>query len=874
LPALELPTDHARPAQLSDRGGRQSFRLSAEVSGELRRLSRRQGVTLFMTLLTGYRALLSRYSGQAEVMVGTPVAGRQQAEVEGLIGFFVNMVVLRGSLEGDPSVEEMLRREREVTLGAYGHQEVGFERLVEELQPEREMSRAPLFQAMFVLQNVRRERLRLAGLKLSREAVEVETAHYELTLAMADEEGGLRGTMEYSRDLYEAETVRRMVRHYERLLGEMVAGEGRRLSEMEMLDEGERQQLLVGWNGATADYPHTHCVHQLIEQQAERAADRIAVAYEADQVSYAELNGRANQLANCLTRAGVGADVRVGVCMEHGIQMIVALLAVMKAGGTCVPIDPGFPKRRIGLIVEDAELQIILTQERLSAALSEQRARLIRVDQDWSVIEKESERTPDGNVDGENLAYVLYASDASGTPRGAAIPHRGLADAIRDAIGKLQMSDRDSLLQFASLNAETAAVETYMALAIGARLILKNDRLLKPTKRLLDACAESRPTVLALPAAHWYELTQKLASEKVSPPAGLRLVSVGGERVLPELLSVWQAQAEGVRLVNAYGPTEATVAGVIEELHPAGNEAPATEHTADRIRAGLVGRSLELVPVGVTGELVIGGNRLARGYWHKPDLTAERFVPDPFGRESGARLYRTGEVARRRPDATIEYLGRTDSQVMIRQHRIDLREIETALTEHPSVREAAVVVRAESAKPKELIGYVVGKGDPLKVAELATHLRERLPAYMVPSLVALPSLPRRSNGRVDRAALLTAKPSRTEPEAGYLAPRTALEQSITQIWSKVLGIKKLGINDNFFDLGGSSLTLIELSYELKDALGLELSVIELFEHTSISDLAGHLSRKENPDSAMQQIQARASKQREAMSRQRRLAQER
>ncbi|HKP11808.1 MAG TPA: amino acid adenylation domain-containing protein, partial [Blastocatellia bacterium] len=800
-------------------------------SGELRRLSRRQGVTLFMTLLTGYRALLSRYSGQAEVVVGTPVAGRQQAEVEGLIGFFVNMVVLRGSLEGDPSVEEMLRREREVTLGAYGHQEVGFERLVEELQPEREMSRAPLFQAMFVLQNVRRERLRLAGLKLNQEAVEVETAHYELSLAMSEGEEGLEGTVSYSRDLYEAETVRRMVRHYERVLGEMVAGEGRRLSEMEMLEEGERQQLLVGWNDTDRCYAPAHSIQQLVEQAVANHPERVALLCHDQHLTYGELNRRANRLAHYLRRQGVGLESLVGVLMPRSPELLVALLGVLKAGAAYVPLDPTYPRQRLQLILDDAQIKLLLTQVPVADELATlaASARLIDVNEACQQVPAASATDPQIEVAGSNLAYLIYTSGSTGRPKGVAIQQQNAVTFMQWAAEVFSQQVMEVVLASTSICFDLSIFELFVTLSRGGKVIL--------TGNALELAEMNPPEAVTLINTVPSAMQELLKLQAV--PESVRVVNLAGEALSRELVEQVYALSHVEELYNLYGPSEDTTYSTYGLMSRATGQRVPIGRPIANTRAYILDERLRPSAIGVAGELYLAGAGLARGYYGRAELTAERFVPNPFARQAGERMYLTGDVCRWRADGEIEYVGRADHQVKVRGFRIELGEIESALRSQPGIAEAAVVVREDRQGDKRLVAYLVRKqAHGPSSAELRNYLQGKLPAYMMPSaFVFLEQMPQTDNGKLNRRALPAVSLDEGDEGDQHVAPRNPTEEMIAGIWADVLGLEQVSVTADFFVLGGHSLKATQIIARARNAFHINLPVSAIFEAPTVARLA-------------------------------------
>ena len=779
-PALiDLPTDFPRPAVQTFRGAHQSLVLPKHLRDGFKALGRQEGVTLFMTMLAAFKVLLYRYTSQDDLVVGTPVANRNRLETEGLIGFFVNTLVLRTDLSGNPSFRELLRRVREVCLGAYGHQDLPFDRLVEELHLKRDLSRNPLFQVMFALQNAPLRALDLPGLTLSPVEGDSETAHFDLTLQIVDTEQGLTAAFVYNTDLFEAGTIARMLGNFQTLLEAMVTDPEQRLSDLPLLTETERQQLLVEWNGNKTDCPRDPCIHQLFEAQVERTPDAIAVVFEAEQLTYGELNRRANQLAHHLRALGVGPEVLVAMCLESSLEMVIGLLAILKAGGAYVPLDPAYPKERLAFMLKDAQAPVLLTQERLVARLAEHDAKVICLDSGWETIARESGENPGSSTLPENLAYVIYTSGSTGQPKGVLVSHGSIADHCRNAQRYYELDSRDAVLQFASLSFDVSLEEILPTLIVGARLVIMGTNVWHPAE-FHRKISEFGLTVLNLPTAYWQELAREWAGvPELVPNIQPRIFIVGGDTMLPDVLKFWQrTPVNSIRLLNAYGPTETTITATAFEIAPR----PGENTTDQRVPIGrpLANRAIYIldqyshpVPIGVHGHLHIGGVGLARGYLNRPDLTAEKFVPDPFRAEPGARMYKTGDLARYRPDGNIEFLGRADHQVKIRGFRIELGEIEAVLGQHPAVREAVVLAREDAPGEKRLVAYLVAD---CTADELRRFLKDKLPEYMVPAaVVLLKALPVAPNGKVDRRALPAPDRSRSELEKAFVAPRDDLE---------------------------------------------------------------------------------------------------
>ncbi|MBA3439856.1 MAG: amino acid adenylation domain-containing protein, partial [Pyrinomonadaceae bacterium] len=716
-PVIDLPIDHPPTIVKSFRGEWQSRELSPQLAERLRDLSRREGVTLFMTLLAAFQLLLARYTNQEDIVVGSPTAGRNRAEVEGLIGCFVNTLVLRTDTSGDPTFRELLKRVREVALGAYAHQEVPFERLVEELQPERDLGRNPLFQVLFVAGSNPLQAQKLPGLTLSLVEFDSGTAQLDLTLQVIERAGGLSCLLAYNTDLFEATTMTRMLGHFEVLLEAVVANPVQPLSTLSFLTEEERRQLLVEWNAAEVNYrPDGRSIPELFEAQVERTPDHVAAIFDREQLTYDELNRRANHLAHYLRKRGVKPEVLVGICMERSVEMLVALLGVLKAGGAYVPLDPAYPEQRLSFMLKDARATVVLTQEKLATKLSGQEVEAVCLDADWEMIARESGQNPAAGVKPENLAYVIYTSGSTGRPKGVLIEHRALINHCRAVTEHYELRPEDRILQFASISFDVAAEEIFPAWLTGAAIVLQPDQAGASFADFLRFLEKEELTVINIPASYWHEWTLDLARTNSRLPSSVRLVIVGNEKVLPERFTLWRKfVGDQVRWINAYGPTEATITATTYE--PAGEleeqreDWPLGSMPIGRPLAGkqiyLLDRYMNPVPVGVAGELYIGGNTLARGYLDRPELTAERFIRDPFGGEPGARLYKTGDRARYLPEGDLEFLGRVDQQMKVRGYRIEAGEVEAALLGHGGVRDAVVIAREDAPGDTRLVAYVI-----------------------------------------------------------------------------------------------------------------------------------------------------------------------
>jgi amino acid adenylation domain-containing protein len=782
-------------------------------------------------------------------------------------------------VEREWSFRELLGRVREVCLGGYGHQEVPFEMLVEQLQPERSLSHTPLFQVMFTLQNTPVQRLSLPGLALDRLEVESGTAVFDLTLTMVEVEAGLMAAMEYSTDLFNEETIKRMLVHYETLLRSVVAEASHKVSEISLLSAAEEHQLLIEWNDTRAELA-VKSVHELFEEQAARTPEAIAVAGTGQQITYAELNSRANQLAHYLRRRGVGAEVAVGVFLERSVDSVAGLLGVLKAGGVYVPLDPAYPLERLSFMMEDSATEVLLTQKRFTEGIPSSAAgvEVICLDRDIDTLAQESTANLPGRARENNLAYVIYTSGSTGIPKGTSITNGALTNYCVHQARLFDLGPSDRVLQFSSLTFDVSFEEILPPLISGSRLVLRDNEIWSAAE-FYQKIAEHRLTMLDLPTAYWHLLVQEWVKRPdLNLHEQLKVVVVGGEAILPDTVNLWQQTTlNSVRLLQAYGPTETTIASTIFEI------APRTPDGASLLRVP-IGRPIpnttvyildhggRPTAVGVPGELCIGGTYLARGYLNRPDQTAQKFVPNPFDGQPGARLYRTGDLARYLPDGNIEFQGRADDQVKIRGFRVELGEIEAALNQHPALREAALVINADERGDKHLVAYVVAlsKQTPTHF-ELRNYLKERLPAYMLPSaFVTLDELPLSPSGKVNRNALPAPEIERLN-EVDFVAPSTPIEELITGIWSQALKIEQVGINDNFFDLGGHSLLLVKVHARLCRELEKQLPLMRLFQYPTIRTLAEFLSLEEAaPNFTSQQSEVWAEKRKQALKRQRRM----
>jgi amino acid adenylation domain-containing protein len=851
---LELPTDRPRPAEQTYRGAGYHFHLPADVSAGLQALAQREGATLFMVLLAALGALLARYTGEDDVVVGSPIASRTRPELEELIGLFANTLPLRVDLSGDPTFRALLARVRDATFEDYANQDLPFERLVEELRIERSLSYNPLYQVMLVLQNTPRGESGLTGLVMRGLETTHDTAKLDLSAWMMETGQGIFGVWEYSTEIFDRETIARLTAHWGTLLRAVVEGPDRRVSELRLIAPEERTRVLRTWNESVEDVFAAVPVHEQFEAQAEHAPDAVAVWSPAGSLTYGDLSRRSSRLARFLRARGVGPEARVGVCVERSPEMLVALLGVLRAGGAYVPLDPQYPRERLAFLVEDSGISVLLTQERLFADLpGSASADVVFLDADWERIAAEPDTAPESGVSPDNPAYIIYTSGSTGRPKGVVVPHRALAGFTGIACEAYGIGPDDAVLQFASVNFDASAEEIFPALVSGARLVLRTEEMLDSPEAFLGACREWGITVLDLPTAYWHELVAEAAGGGAELPESLRLVIIGGERALPERLRDWRdAFGDRVRLVNTYGPTEATVVATMADLPAGGGEQGAAKSPRHvpigrpirNTRAYVLDPRGEAVPIGVPGELYLGGGGVARGYLDRPDLTADRFVPDPFGPEPGARVYRTGDRVRFLADGTLEFVGRVDQQVKVRGFRVELGEIESALAARPGVAEAVVAAREESPGNARLVAYLVAEpGAELSVPDLRAALKAELPGYMVPAAFAvLDAFPLTRSGKVDRRSLPAPEAvARTEARSAQAAPQSDVERTIAAAWQEVLGVEEVGLDDNFFDLGGHSLLLARVRSRLAARFPGEVSVVVLFRYPTVRSLAEHLA---------------------------------
>ncbi len=856
LPILKLPTDHPRPAIQTFRGEQQKFRLSKTLTQGIKQLSQQEEATLFMTLLATFQTLLYRYTSQEDILVGSPIANRNHQELDGLIGCFVNTLVLRTHLDGNPTFQELLARVRQVAIDAYTHQDLPFEKLVETLQPNRDLSYNPLFQVMFVLQNPQAESI------WKTEELETKTAKFDLLLSMRDSEKGLTGTLEYNTDLFNADTIARMIGHFQTLLESIVVNCRQHIANLPLLTPAEQQTILKEWNNTQVEYQQRACVHQLFAKQTEKTPDATALIFGDEKLTYRELNHRANQLAHYLQDLGVQPETIVSICMERSVEMVVGILGIMKAGGAYLPLDPSYPQERLAYMLGDAKVSILLAQSHLVDNLPPHQAKVINIDNNSAFFKDYSPTNPVSNVELENIAYVIYTSGSTGTPKGVINTHQGLCNRLLWMQNTYELTSSDRVLQKTPFSFDVSIWELFLPLITGATLVLAKPGGHQDANYLVNLIAEKKITILHFVPSM---LQVFLEVPELDNCHSIKNVICSGETLPFELQKRFLTRLD-TQLHNLYGPTEAAIdvtawrcqQNIVENIVPIGRPISNTQ-------IYILDKYLQPVPIGIPGELHIGGLGLARGYLNKPELTQEKFVASPF--ISGQFLYKTGDLARYLPDGNIEFLGRIDHQVKIRGFRIELGEIEAVLAQHPQVRETVVLAREDIPKNHRLVAYIVTHANTqFSIHELRDYLQQKLPDYMVPcAFIKLNKLPLTPNGKINRSALPAPEIQPLNSTAAYEAPNSELETAIAKIWQEVLHLEKAGINDNFFDLGGNSLLMVKVNNKLREVMDCDISIVEMFQNPTIKSLAKYINPNSREKSTFTSLNNRIQKQREAVN---------
>ncbi|MGB3532436.1 MAG: amino acid adenylation domain-containing protein [Microcoleaceae cyanobacterium] len=838
LPILQLPTDFPRARIQTFQGANQTFAFSADLTNQIKHLAQTEGVTLFILLLTVLKVLLYRYTGLEDIIIGSPVANRNRKQIEGLIGFFVNTLVLRSDLKGNPSFIELLERVKTTTWEAYDHQDLPFEKLVEDIHPQRDLSYNPLFQVKFRLENAPQTDFKLPGLTLSSLKQTNPTAKLDLSVDIYETSSGLVGGFEYNRDLFKPETISRMVEHFQILLEEIIKNPEQKIGELCFLSQKEQDKILQEWNQTKIKYQDNLCFHHLFEAQVQKNPNAISLIFQDQQLTYQELNQRSNQLAHYLIKKGVKPEVKVGICVERSFDMIIALLAVFKAGGAYLPLDSNYPEERLAFMVEDSQISVLLTQSHLSISKTTS-SDIINLDRDWNLITQESQENPKVQVSPDNLAYLIYTSGSTGIPKGVLIPHSGLVNLTEDKIRVCKVNSNSCILQFFSFSFDASIPEIIMALGSGGKLCLAPVESLLPGLNLLELLQDKNITHITItPSA--------LAATPFEDLPALEMVLVGGEAPSVDLIEKW---SKNRRFINAYGPTEVTVNASMVECGNGHSNQPIIRPSTNK-QLYVLDAHLQPVPVGVLGELYIAGVGLARGYLNQPEKTAQTFIPNPFyskteKNNTSNRLYKTGDLACYLPDGSIKLFGRIDHQVKIRGFRIEPGEVEVLLNPHPKIKNSVVIVQAESGKDKKLVAYFVSQVDvQLTSKELRSYLKDKLPEYMIPSrFIELETIPLTPNGKVDHQALSTLKQENIISEE-YVTPRTPTEEILADIFAEVLEVEKVGIYDDFFELGGHSLLATQLIAQLLPHFSVNITVVDLFDAPNIASLAEVLEKKQ------------------------------
>lgn len=866
LPIIELPYDHPRPHGVQTyRGDRAALLLSKTLNHALTDLSQKWGVTLFMTLLTVFELLLYRYSGQEDLLISFASASRGQVETERLIGFFSNTLVMRGNLAGNPTFRQLLDRVRKDCLEAYSHQDLPFERLIEELRPEQQSrNSSSLFQVKFSLNPPWSNGRGMGAVQLPDLTITSLFGYiyhgktkYDLTLVLREQDNGLGMVFDYNAEMFDASTIERMLGHFKTLLEGIVANPDQPISELPLLTAGEQHQVLVDWHGKQADYPQNSCIHQWFEAQAKRTPDNIAVSFENQQITYQELNQRANQLADYLQTLGVKSGVLVGLYVEPSLEMIVGLLGILKAGGTYVSIAATSGQDSLSFILKDAQISVVLTQSSLVEKFSEHQVKVICLDNDWEGIALHTTENQNHYTTDQTLACVMYVSGGNGKPNGIAITHRNLVTHSLAISDTWELTQSDRLLLIPSISCDSFIESLFPTWISGATVILQSQEL-QSTTQFFPFIAQQQITVVNLPTYFWHQLVKEPTLSPQTLPASLRLVMVGGEKVSRNAYLTWvEKVGKQVRWLNGYGSLETTLTATVYD--------PATASEASNTRSEIpIGKAIantkiyildrrsQPLPIGVTGEIYISGIGVAQGYFNRLELTSEKFIPNPFSSESGSYLYRSGDLGRYLSDGNIEFIGRLDNQVKIRGFRVELTEIETILGQFPGVQKTVVIAKEDIPGDKHLVAYLVPKeGETFGSEQLLSFLQQKLPEHLLPSaFVIVDSLPLNANGQVDRKALPALNTTNSKIEKIFATAENPLQLQLTEIWENVLGVHPIGITDNFFDLGGHSLLAVRLFSEIEKIVGKNLALSILLQAPTIEQLANIVEREKSSKSGV------------------------
>jgi amino acid adenylation domain-containing protein len=846
LPVLQLPTDRPRPAITSFAGAKQYFKFSKALTDALKQFNQQEDTTLFMSLLAAFNVLLYRYTDQKDILIGSPIANRSRPELEGMLGLFVNTLVLRNNLSGNPSFRELLHRVREVTLNAYAHQDLPFEILVEELHPERDLSRNPLYEIMFVLQNSPVSVQEVSGLTLRTLEFDSGTAQLDIFLSMSKTQEGLTGCLEYNTDIFDSTTIAQFINNFQTLLENIVADPEKRISELSLLTTQEQEQLLFNFNQTHADYPQDATLHQLFEQQVERSPDFIALISQSEELTYRQLNHRANQLAHYLQKQGVTKETLVAICLERSTDMVVGILAILKAGGAYIPLDPSYPVERLRFMLLDSQVSLVISHSSFvnnfgHMTFDKRQMMFISLDNDWEIIQQESQENPINASKAENLAYIIYTSGSTGTPKGVLGTHRGTVNGLHWLWKTYPFTPGEVCCQKTAISFVDSVWEIFAPLLQGIPTVIINDATVLDSQLFIQALAHHKvtriilvPSLLRLLLDNYSHLTKKLSH--------LKIWITSGEALSVKLAQTFRELIPDAKLINLYGSSEVSANATYYDtslLQDQANSVP-IGRPIDNTLVYVMSRDLQPTPVGVVGELYVGGDGLARGYLHRPELTQERFIDNPF--IPGTKLYKTGDLARYLKDGHLEYLGRRDEQVKLRGFRVELGEIANVIAQHPDVQESVVVASDDAQENQRLIAYIVTRKQDI-ATKLLPYLQQTLPNYMLPSaFVVLEALPLTPNGKVDKRALPTDDIIRPNTTQSFIAPRNFTELSLAKLWENLLNTSPIGVTDNFFDLGGHSFLAVRLMAQIQDRFGHNLTLSTLFENPTIEKLATIVSQ--------------------------------
>ncbi len=855
ISVLNLPTDRPKTHQQTYQGASQFLEIPKKLSDEIKALAKQENVSLFMILLATFQVLLYRYTQQEDIAIGTPLANRNQSEIEALIGFFVNSLVLRTNLAANPTFKEILARVREVTLDAYAHQDLPFEKLVENLHPERLLNRHPLFQVVFSLQNAPMETLELPELTLNSLTWEAKTTRFDLELHLWEpsdsfrriygehwqHSDSLRGVAVYSTDLFDEATIQRMLEHYKNLLQNIIFNPLERINNLEFLSEAEQNQLLREWNNTQTNYTEKLGIHQLFEEQVKKNPHKIAINVNQQKLTYQELDNLSNKLAIYLQKRGVKPKVIVGICAEACLNTIVGILGIVKAGGAYLPLDPNYPDERLKLMMEDAKVSLLLGQEKKVERFKNLSIPMICLDKDWEIIEQEETNFIDkhNTLKPDNLAYIIYTSGSTGKPKGVAVTHKAITRLVVNT-NYIKIEPTDKIAQAANLCFDAATFEIWGALLNGAELVGINQEILLSTHDFAAEIRDKQISILFLTTALFQEIARNVP-QAFKP---LRCLLFGGERVDVRWVKKVLKAGTPQQLIHVYGPTENTTFTSYYFVESLAEEATSLSigRPISNTQIYILDQHLNPVPIGIAGEVYIGGEGLAKGYLNRPELTAQKFISLNLPDNKQSRVYKTGDIARYLPDGNIEFLGRADNQVKIRGFRIELGEIESILNQHPDVQNAAVIVREEIPGEKSLIAYIVShqKGRHI-ISELREFLKAKLPSYMIPSSYAiLESLPLTPSGKINRQLLPKIDAKAEDLPEDYVAPRNSVEEKLVKIWANILGKKQVSVYDNFFELGGHSLLATQLISRIRNSFEIELPLSCLFEAPTVASLAKYI----------------------------------